>query len=171
MRYKFYFVLFAFIALLVSSCVTDSDKPVWSLQKGDNLPGFSVIMNDGDVVTTGSLRGRKSMIVFFNTGCSDCRKELPAVQEVYDRCLRESNDVEIICISRSEGKESVERYWRKNGLTLPFSAQDNNEVYSLFASSVIPRIFISSGDLVIKFTYSDSPLASAEDIYRTLATI
>ncbi len=163
-----YFVLSAFLSFLFSSCVTDKDDPVWSLQKGESLPQFSVAMNDGRLVTTESLRGKKSMIVFFNTGCSDCRRELPVIQAVYDRCQEASPDIEIICISRNECKEAVEKYWSENSLTLPYSAQDDRRVYSLFASSVIPRIYVSSQDLKITASFSDSPLASYEDILAAL---
>lgn len=164
MKLMLFYVLSAFLSILLSSCVTDKDDPVWSLQEGGSLPQFSVSLNDGRTVTTESMRGKKGMIVFFNTGCIDCQKELPVVQAVYDRCRIDYPDVEVICISRNEGKETIEKYWRENGLSLPYSAQDDNRVYSLFASSVIPRIYIYSPDLKITATFSDSPLATYEDI-------
>ena len=108
------------------------------------------------------------MIVFFNTGCIDCQKELPVVQAVYDRCRIDYPDVEVICISRNEGKESIEKYWRENGLSIPYSAQDDNRVYSLFASSVIPRIYIYSPDLRITAVFTDSPLATHSQLLDAL---
>lgn len=163
-----YLILSALLSILLCGCVTDKDDPVWSLQKGESLPQFSVAMNDGRTVTTESMRGKKGMIVFFNTGCIDCQKELPIVQSVYDRCMSERPDVEIICISRNEGKESIEKYWRENGLSLPYSAQDDNRIYSLFASSVIPRIYTYSPELKITATFTDSPLATHSQLLDAL---
>lgn len=62
------------------SCISDgddSDTGSIELVAGDKLPAFSVTMNGGRVVTHESLRGKVSFIVFFNTGCKDCRRELP----------------------------------------------------------------------------------------------
>ena len=70
------------------SCISDgddSDTGSIELVAGDKLPAFSVTMNDGRVVTHESLRGKVSFIVFFNTGCKDCRRELPVIQQIYER--------------------------------------------------------------------------------------
>lgn len=70
------------------SCISDgddSDTGSIELVAGDKLPVFSVTMNDGRVVTHESLRGKVSFIVFFNTGCKDCRRELPVIQQIYER--------------------------------------------------------------------------------------
>ena len=69
------------------SCISDgddSDTGSIELVAGDKLPVFSVTMNDGRVVTHESLRGKVSFIVFFNTGCKDCRRELPVIQQIYE---------------------------------------------------------------------------------------
>ena len=66
---------------------------------GQKLPDFSVRMDDGTLVSPASLSGKPAVIVFFHTGCSDCRKELPVVQRVYDEC---SSQASFVCISRAE---------------------------------------------------------------------
>ena len=83
------------------------------------------------------------MIVFFATWCPDCRRELPLIQAEYEANLMRPADVQAqyVCISREEGPEAVERYWREAGLTMPVSAQADRAVYSLFASEGIPRVF------------------------------
>lgn len=165
---KGYFILLLVVLFFVTGCVTEKDEPVWSLSAGDSLPQFSVRMNDGSLVATETLRGRVSMIVFFNTGCGDCREELPRIQEVFDMCIKEGLPVDIICISRGEGQASVEKYWAENKLSLPYSAQDDKSVYQLFATSIIPRIYISSPDLKIKSVYTDYPLPSSQTLLDAL---
>ena len=95
----------AFVTIL-SGCVNDDD------------PDFAVLMNDGTTVSTESLRGRRTMIVFFETSCSDCRQELPVIEEVY-RQTAGREDVSVICISRAQDQASVADYWEAHGLTLP----------------------------------------------------
>lgn len=136
-------------ALALTSCsiieekMPDSDNRV---RVGQPLPYFSILMNDSTTLTTDSLRGKPSIIVFFNTTCPDCQRELPALNS---RFLQHGNDTTIIAISREESFESVSTYWLQQGLSLPFSAQPDRTVYSLFAKKGIPRIYISNQSCIV----------------------
>lgn len=146
--------------LLFASCIREG-RPGGEIAPGDRLPDFVVEMNDGSLVSTASLEGSVSLVMFFNTGCPDCREELPAVQRIYDEfgsCVR------IVCISREEGRAGIEAYWRENGLTLPYSAQEDREVYELFAGSGVPRVYVSSPDLVVRKVYDDDPIAGYDEL-------
>ncbi len=145
-------------AVLPAGCVTDKIDDVWSVGVGEQCPAFEVRMHDGSLLSDGMLEGKRSLIVFFDTGCGDCRKELPVVQEVYDAVKAGDEDVEVVCISRGEGEAVVSAYWRDNGLSLPYSAQSDATVYHRFASSVVPRIYVVSPTLTITAAFSDNPL-------------
>lgn len=138
-----------FLLIAVAGCVNEKEEPVWSLQVGDRLPDFEVILNNGDVVTAESLKGQNSVIVFFNTSCQDCRRELPDMQKYYESCMTQDHPVNFICISREEGDASVRKYWEDNDFTMPYSAQSDRRVYNLFASSGIPRLYEADPNLVI----------------------
>ena len=144
-----------------TGCITDEDPQGPSLSVGDSLPQFSVTMNKGEVITTESLRGKVSVIVFFNTDCSDCRKELPVIQDLWER-YHEDSQVKVIAIAREESAEEIENYWRENGLTMPYSPQSNREIYNLFAPSIIPRIYIANPSSVIVANFDDSELPSLD---------
>lgn len=159
--------LVAALVIILSGCVNDDEPEMWSLGPGDRCPDFTVMMDDGQTVTAGSLRGRRSMIVFFETSCPDCQRELPVIESVY-RQVADRGDVSIICISRTQDRASVADYWQANGLTLPYSAQSTADVYHLFASSIIPRIYIIDQELTITAAYSDDPMPDAETLLREL---
>lgn len=146
-------ILILIIALipLMGGCVKE-DEAIWSLQPGDALPQFSVQV-EGKTVTTESLRGKKSVIVFFDTNCKDCRAALPQIQAAYDEALKTDEAVTYLCISREEPSWEIQQYWQENNLTLPFSAQTDRKVYNLFASSIIPRIYVSNANLIIEKVY------------------
>lgn len=160
--------LFSLLFIFLSSCINDDEPEVTSLAPGDSCPEFTIEMNDGEILSSSDLKGRESVIVFFNTGCGDCRRELPEIQKAYDVIQKGNLDIPIICISREEDKESVERFWEANSLTLPYSAQTDRRVYNLFASSIIPRIYILSPQLIITRCWSDNPLPTAEEIINSL---
>lgn len=144
-------------ATALAGCIKEGTPEGTELGAGDALPEFSIYMNDGSVLGTADLEGKVSLIMFFHTGCPDCREELPAVQQIYDTY---GKDIVLCCISREEGAEEIASYWTSQGLTLPWSAQTDRQVYNLFASLGVPRIYISSGDGKIYSAYSDNPVAT-----------
>ena len=149
-------ILISLIAFIpIGSCNTIYDDPeIVSLSPGDRLPEFSILCNDGEVLTTEMLRGKKSVIVFFDTSCPDCQKALPEIQKAYDEDMsRQPDGVRYICISRNEDAESVNKYWSDHSYTLPYSAQTSADVYNLFANIGIPRIYISNSALIIEKVY------------------
>lgn len=136
------------MAVLLAGCV--KDEPAESLIKaGDRLPDFSITLDDGSLLTTSDLRGRESVIVLFSTSCPDCREELPKIEQLH----RERPDLTIVCISRSEDEASVASYWEENGLTLAYSAQSTADVYHLFATAGIPRVYYAGADLIVTREY------------------
>jgi thiol-disulfide isomerase/thioredoxin len=111
-------------------------------------------MDDATEVTAEQLSRGISVIMFFTTSCPDCRQTLPLIQTLYDEYA--SKEVRFVLISRQEGRESIERYWRENGLTLPYSAQNDRVVYELFAQTRVPRVYICK-DGIIKAIFTDQP--------------
>lgn len=118
--------------------VTETDEIV---RVGDRLPVFSVTMNDGRTVTTSDLMGKPSVVVFFSTTCPDCQHELPLLNQRY---LMHGTDTTFVAISREEPAPSVATYWQANALAIPYSAQTDRTVYSLFARRGIPREYVSN---------------------------
>lgn len=140
----------AFICVL-SACVTDADPDtVPFVGPGDHLPYFAVRLADGSAVTTADLAGAPSVIVFFNTSCPDCRRELPVV----DRAFRShSASVRFIAVAREETASSIADFWREEGLALPYAPQRDRKIYSLFVREGIPRIFISDVSLTVRAVF------------------
>lgn len=162
--------IYIFFVLLSSllSCIREDSKGA-DLETGDRLPDFEIVMNDGSVVSDESLKGSVSVIVFFNTLCPDCQKELPIIQDIYDEYVLEG--VSFALVSREEGADSIEPYWRENGLYMPYSAQNDRRVYERFARSRIPRIYINDKDGIIRYIYTDDPVPSYSDLKSSLESV
>lgn len=162
-------ILLCIVLAGLSSCIMDDDddRGDFALVAGDALPQFSVEMSDGEGLNTQSFNGKVGVIVFFHTGCPDCQKELPVIQKVYDT-YKENPDMLLACISRSESGSDIKSYWEKHSFTLPFSAQNDDAVFSLFASHTIPRIFITDKEGIIRAVYTDDPLATYGELERDI---
>mgnify|MGYP003045119993 CR=1 FL=1 len=148
--------------VMCTACIDDDvEEGTVDLQTGESIPVFSVVMDDGQIITSETLKGEVSLIVFFHTGCPDCRKELPVLQKIYTDYGRR---IRMVCISREESSAEIVRYWDENHLTLPYSAQENRTVYYQFAKLGIPRVYVIDKELVIRSVFTDNPLASYEDL-------
>ncbi|MDE7421829.1 MAG: TlpA family protein disulfide reductase [Muribaculaceae bacterium] len=148
-------VLFAVLIVCLSGCIGEKEEPEWYLLPGDVLPQFEVTTIDGRTVGSADSYSAELIIVFFNTTCPDCRKELPVLQRQYEENLKlpEAERSIYLCISREEGAADVERYWTENNLTLPVSPQRDRRIYSMFASIGIPRIFFAKDGLITDSLY------------------
>lgn len=133
-----------------SSIIDDNDDVIEHVQVGDKVPSFSVTVTDGSetrTFSTSQLTG-ETVIVFFNTWCSDCQRELPLLNDYYLQ-HKDDSGFQMIAISRAEGVDAVSQFWSEHSLQIPYSAQDDRRIYDLFASSVIPRIYFVSPQGII----------------------
>ena len=153
-------------SLFFFSCITEEEFPHTGIELavGDKIPSFSVTLNTGETISDKELAGKISLIVFFNTGCKDCQKELPVIQRFYETFPM----YPLICISRAEKASSIAAYWKDNNFTLPYSAQEDHTIYELFAQQGIPRIYIVSPEGNILHIFTDTPLADFETIVHAV---
>ena len=150
--------------LCLTSCIKEKQTGA-DLSIGDRIPDFEVTMNDGTSVTGASLHEGVSCIMFFTTGCVDCRQTLPHVQRIYDEYS--DRGVRFALISREEGNRSVSAYWSEQGFTMPYSAQSDRRVYELFASTRVPRIYICHGGVIMS-VFTDLP---STPTYESLSAV
>lgn len=140
--------LFLLLCMLVG-CVVDepgegsADTDLVGV--GDRLPSFSVgVIDDTAHYTFSSdaLTG-PTVIVFFNTSCSDCQRELPVLNDYYLQ-HRSEPGFQMVAIAREESEESIRAFWQSNALSIPYSPQSDRRVYNLFATVTIPRVYFCS---------------------------
>lgn len=147
--------------LMISACIKD-DHHGADLKIGDVIPDFTVLMNDGSVVTDDDLKENVSVVMFFHTSCSDCQQALPLMQRIYDEYA--SDGVLFALISRDESKKDIDTYWDDNGLNMPYSPQNGRKIYQLFAKERIPRIYINEKGGVIRHVFTDDPVPTYDNI-------
>ena len=156
------------IALLASvSCINDDPDPEFELKPGDRIPEFSITMSDGKKMTTDQLSQGPAIIMFFHTGCPDCQNTLPSVQKIYDQY---KDKVSFALISREQSEKEIKEYWKEKGYTLPFSAQKDRKIYSLFATSRVPRVYICNDGKITRI-YTDDPIPTYEDLVTDILSI
>ncbi len=171
-------ILFLLLTIAVAStgCIKDDDTDNDLVGVGDQLPQFSVQMNDGSTISTNDLLGAPSLIVFFDTTCPDCQQAMPRVDSLYleygiGAGGKSSGQVHFVCISRAQGEEIVAAYWEESGFSMPYSAQEDRTVYNLFATMTVPRVYISDSQTIVRSIYTDSPLPEYEDLLQDITAL
>ena len=149
-RYHTFISLLLCLLIMGCSSIEDDNEVTERVNVGDRVPLFSVEMvKDGERSTfsTAQLTG-ETVIVFFNTTCPDCQRDLPNLNQYY---LKHKADegFQMVAISREEGEEDVAAYWKDNGLQIPYFAQNDRRIYELFASSIIPRVYFVSAQGIV----------------------
>ncbi len=141
----------AILPLSAASCsMSDDDQPGEDIVKvGDNIPYFEITMNDGTQFVSTQLGGKPCVVIFFNTTCIDCQRELPALNQRYQQ---NGHDTTFVAIARDQADPEIQDYWHTHNLTLPYSPQPNRTIYNLFATRGIPRTYIvnTKGKIVSK---------------------
>ncbi len=140
------------LCLVITGCssFSEEEEVVERIKVGDHVPSFTVQVKDGMQQRTFSsdqLTG-ETVIVLFNTSCSDCKRELPVMNRYY---LQHKDDpgFQMVAISREEGEESIAAFWKEQGLEIPYSAQEDRHIYSLFATSIIPRVYFCNSEGIV----------------------
>jgi peroxiredoxin len=145
---------------------TSGEDPV---QVGDPVPAFSVTLQDGSVFDSRNSASWPAVIVFFHTTCPDCQITLPLIQQLYDSY--QADAVRFVCISRAEGPGQVQSYWDLNRLSIPWSAQLDRSVYSLFALSRIPRVYVVDRRGTVRAIFADNPCPTYEELSASLEAV
>lgn len=150
-------ILMVLLAVGMADCVKDDVSYDSKVKVGDRLPAFSVVTDGGERVSNESLKGAPAAVMFFHTSCPDCRRELPVVQALSAMVP----ELRVVCIARSEEGAEIGAYWEANGLTLPYSPQEGDGIYRLFADAGIPRLYLTdaAGTVVAEFC-EEFPAAS-----------
>ena len=107
------FYVFLAGAALLLCCAFPVSAQKTGIRKGKQAPDFSVKMTDGTELMLSSLRGKPVLLHFWATWCPDCRKDVPAVKELYDKY---GSKVEFIGVSFDVDHNRWTKYVVDNGM-------------------------------------------------------
>jgi peroxiredoxin len=128
----------------------EASAPMSVARVGRPAPRFSVRMADGTERSSDELRGKVVVVNFFATWCGPCLRELPHLQEIYDR-HRGDDRFALLTIGREETPETLREFAREHRWTFPMAADEERKAYDQFARETIPRVYVIAPDGTIAF--------------------
>lgn len=143
----------------------------WAVARSDGIPGglvtntrfgeiavdqrpapeFASEALDGESISLSGLRGKVVMLDFWSSWCGPCRREAPALAEVYSEY--EGKNVEFIGIAIWDNPGNVAGHVQEFDLSYPNLIDDKGLIGIDYGVAGIPEKFFidGDGDLVRKF--------------------
>ena len=148
MKRKILSVLTALAAVTIASAQTDNT----TLTKiGDKAPVFTCKTIDGKTIDLAKLQGKVVMINFFATWCGPCNMELPVLQKnIWDK-YKDRSDFVLVILGREHNEKEVSKFVAGKKFLMPFAADPERKIFSLYATQNIPRNVIIGKDGKIIF--------------------
>lgn len=117
---------------------------------GSEAPDFSVKLNNGETFTLSDKKGQVILLNFWATWCSNCVKEMPAIEKLYEEY---GNQVVIIGVNVGEDKSTVDAFIDTKNYTLPIAYDTESNISNLYPSAGIPYTVIIGKDGLVTETF------------------
>lgn len=147
------------------STSSDENNTALSL-KGQQLPEFKMTSQDGKLVASSELYDKPMLIVEWASWCPHCQKQLPIVQQMYEKYGEQINFV-LLNMNEpgKETKESADRYIKEKGYTFPYYYDEDQSAADLLQVQTIPSMYFVTKKQEVKnvlVNHSDAESFSKE---------
>lgn len=105
-------------------------------------PAFTFESKPGTKQQLSDLKGKVVLVTFFATWCGPCRAELPHIQKDIFQKYADNPNFELLIFGREHDWETVNKFKKDQGFTMPFYPDPERKIFSLYASQNIPRNFV-----------------------------
>lgn len=134
--------LFALLAVFVKAQDTSGDI----VKVGQQMPSFTIVSDNGQKISSASLKGKVILVNFFATWCPPCQKELAEVQKTLWPKYKDNKDFVLLVIGREHTDADLLTYNEKKGFTFPLYPDKNRAIFNAFAKNLIPRSYLIGKD-------------------------
>ncbi len=121
-----------------------------TLRIGDTLPSITLPgLNGANVRIPESLKGKVTVLHFWQIGCTSCRLEMPAMENLYSRYRRKG--LEILAVNIGQRKEVVKSFAADLGVSYPILIDTDGKSASLYGVTDIPRTYVIDRNGMVRY--------------------
>jgi peroxiredoxin len=106
---------------------------------GNKMPDFTLKNLDDKDISLSSLRGKKTVLMFLQTGCESCRAQMKYLQDAI--ATKSDRDWSALLIAIRDSKDYVKRVVVMNSITLPTVLDSTGEVSDKIYMPHLPCTF------------------------------
>jgi cytochrome c biogenesis protein CcmG/thiol:disulfide interchange protein DsbE len=143
-------VVVAGLAVVLALQVGDDERQTRPRSEllGKAAPAFTVTAMDGEEVSLDSVRGRAVIVNFWNSWCTPCEQEEPALKRFYDR-HRDDADFAMVGIVRDDTDKAARAAVEERGIEWPMGLDPGGKAALDFGTRGQPESFAITPDGVI----------------------
>lgn len=130
-------------------------------QTGFLAPDFTLPSSTGESITLSSFYGSPVIVNFWASWCTPCRKEMPAIQQVYADFENQGLIILGINTTSQDNKEDAIAFSKKVGVTFPILFDENGQVNTVYQIRALPTTFFINSDGVIQEITIGGPMSEA----------
>jgi peroxiredoxin len=131
-------VLILCVVILAACTRKEEAKPAL---EGNPAPDFTARDLSGHETRLSDLKGKVVLVNFWATWCPPCRSEVPSMANL--NRIMAGKPFQMLALSiDKEGKEAVQAYFARTGVTLPALLDSDGAIGKLYGITGVPETFI-----------------------------
>jgi cytochrome c biogenesis protein CcmG/thiol:disulfide interchange protein DsbE len=130
------------LSLALFALVMAGSSPGWSVEVGESMPQFSLKTFDGATFSRATLTGKPLLLIFWNTWCPKCMKELPEVRRLAEEDSPRGLVVLAVNTAMNDNEGKARAHWEKQGYAFPGAFDRHFEIGQAFGVFGVPTVFV-----------------------------
>lgn len=132
------------------STSSDGNNTALSL-RGQQLPEFKMTTQDGNLIASSEFYDKPMLVVEWASWCPDCQKQLPIVQQMYEKY---GEQIHFVLLNMSEPgretKEKADQYIKNQEYTFPYYYDVDQSAADLLQVKTIPSMYLVTKQQQVK---------------------
>jgi cytochrome c biogenesis protein CcmG/thiol:disulfide interchange protein DsbE len=145
------------IALAMLCFMISMPSPGWSVEVGDPMPEFTIQTFDANSSSRTSLEGKPSLLIFWNTWCPNCMKELPQINRLAETLGPKGLKVLAVNTAINDTENKARAYWEKYDYVFPSGFDRSFKVSQIFGVRGVPTIFLVDSKGIVRYKQTVLP--------------
>ena len=121
-----------------------------ALRIGDIVPSINLAgVNGATFKIPESLNGKVVVLHFWQIGCTSCRLEMPAMDNLYNKYR--GKGLEILAVNVGQRKETVKSFASDLGVSYPILIDVDGKSASLYGVTDLPRTYLVDRSGIVRY--------------------
>ena len=139
-----------------------------ALRIGSALPAITLSgITGAPVRIPESLKGKVVILHFWQVGCSSCKLEMPAMEELYGKYGRKG--LEVLAVNVGQKKEVVRSFAAELGVSYPLLVDPDGKVAALYGVTDVPRTYVIDRSGIVRYRIIGS--ATSETLKKLVLSL
>lgn len=128
---------------------------------------FTMFSLEGGTITLSSFKGKPVLLVFFSPGCSHCKAEVPALNEVY-RKYKDTHGLVVLGAGYGLG-DSISAFVQQNGVQYPVGYFTDRAVLETYGVRYVPHnVFFNREGNIVRTLTGELSLSNLESYLQDI---